>query len=101
MSFEANQPLVSIIIPCYNAERWVQEAIESCLNQTYPNVEIIVVDDGSTDGSLEVLRRYCHESGLKRAPTAGAIAQETEALRYLGASTSNISMQMIIWRLIK
>ena len=53
-----NQPLVSVVIPCYNAQQWVSEAIESCLNQTYSALEIIVVDDGSTDNSLEVLREF-------------------------------------------
>ncbi|MEJ1973802.1 MAG: glycosyltransferase family A protein [Lacunisphaera sp.] len=52
------QPLVSIIIPCYNAETWVAEAIESALAQTWPNKEVIVIDDGSTDKSLEVIKRY-------------------------------------------
>ena len=51
-------PVASVVIPCYNAERWVGEAIESCLSQTYPRVEIIAVDDGSTDGSAEILRSY-------------------------------------------
>jgi glycosyltransferase involved in cell wall biosynthesis len=50
--------LVSIIIPCYNAEKWIREAIDSCLNQTYPNIEIIVIDDGSTDRSLEFIKNY-------------------------------------------
>jgi glycosyltransferase involved in cell wall biosynthesis len=49
---------VSIIIPCFNADRWIQEAIDSCLAQTYANVEIIVIDDGSTDRSLEIIRGY-------------------------------------------
>ena len=49
----------------------MQEAIESCLNQTYPNVEIIVVDDGSTDGSLEVLRRYLPRIRLETGPNRG------------------------------
>lgn len=50
--------LVSVIIPCFNAEKWLAEAIDSCLQQTYPNIEIIVIDDGSTDNSLEILRSY-------------------------------------------
>ena len=52
------QPLVSILIPCYNAERWVGQAIESALAQTWPNKEVIVVDDGSTDGSRAVIESY-------------------------------------------
>jgi len=50
--------LVSVIIPCFNAERWIREAIDSCLQQTYPRIEIIVIDDGSTDGSLEVIKSF-------------------------------------------
>lgn len=52
------QSLTSVIIPCYNAERWIREAVASCLQQTYPAVEVIVVDDGSTDSSLELLAQY-------------------------------------------
>jgi GT2 family glycosyltransferase len=50
--------LVSILIPCYNAERWVAQAIESALAQTWPNKEVIVVDDGSTDGSLIEIKKF-------------------------------------------
>ena len=50
--------LVSIIIPCYNGEKFIGDAIESALGQSYPQKEIIVVDDGSSDGSLSVIRRY-------------------------------------------
>jgi glycosyltransferase involved in cell wall biosynthesis len=51
-------PLVSILIPCYNAQRWIAQAIESALKQTWPNKQVIVLDDGSTDGSLNEIRQY-------------------------------------------
>jgi glycosyltransferase involved in cell wall biosynthesis len=51
-------PKVSILIPCYNAERWITQAIQSALDQTYPNKEVIVVDDGSTDRSLENIQSF-------------------------------------------
>ncbi len=51
-------PLVSIIIPVYNSEKYLAECIDSALAQTWINKEIIIVDDGSTDGSLNVAREY-------------------------------------------
>jgi colanic acid biosynthesis glycosyl transferase WcaI len=51
-------PLVSILIPAYNAERWIRQAVESALAQTYPFKEVIVVDDGSTDGTADALRSF-------------------------------------------
>ena len=64
-------PLVSIIIPCYNAESWVTEAIESCLKQTYSKLEIIVVDDGSTDGSLKIIQSFGERIRLETGPNRG------------------------------
>jgi glycosyltransferase involved in cell wall biosynthesis len=51
-------PLVSIVVPNFNYERYLGVAIDSALAQTYPNVEVIVVDDGSTDGSRATIERY-------------------------------------------
>ena len=50
--------LVSVVIPCYNTERYLAEALESALGQSYHPLEIIVVDDGSTDGSARVAERF-------------------------------------------
>ena len=53
-----NHPLVSIVIPAYNLARYLDEAIESVLNQDYDNIELIALDDGSTDDTRQVLERY-------------------------------------------
>lgn len=53
------EPLVSIIMPCYNAERYVVQSIESVLAQTYQNWELLITDDGSTDKSVEIISKYC------------------------------------------
>jgi len=51
-------PLISVIIPVYNGERYLAEAIESALAQTWEPIEIVIVDDGSTDGSADFLRGH-------------------------------------------
>src|SRR5438094_5301911 len=55
------KPLVSILIPAYNAEPWIADTINSALNQTWPNKEIIIVDDGSRDQTLHVAREFASE----------------------------------------
>src|SRR5574342_740455 len=52
------QPLVSVVIPVYNGERTIRRAIESIFQQTYPNLEVVVVDDASTDSTAEILRSF-------------------------------------------
>jgi glycosyltransferase involved in cell wall biosynthesis len=56
------KPLVSILIPGYNAEEWIADTIKSALAQTWPNKEIIIVDDGSKDQTLEVARRFASKN---------------------------------------
>jgi glycosyltransferase involved in cell wall biosynthesis len=67
-----NSPLVSVIIPVYNGERYLAEAIGSVLAQTYRPVEIIVVDDGSTDGSADVAKRFDSPVRYDFQPNSGA-----------------------------
>lgn len=51
-------PLVSVIMPAYNGEKYIGDAIESVLNQSYDNFELIIVEDKSTDNTLEVIQKY-------------------------------------------
>lgn len=53
-----NSPLVSIVIPVHNGEKYIKESVDSCLEQTYKNIEIIVVDDKSEDSTLSILKNY-------------------------------------------
>src|ERR1700693_2287513 len=56
------QPLVSILIPAYNAKAWIADTIRSALAQTWPKKEIIVVDDGSIDGTLSIARQFASKT---------------------------------------
>lgn len=62
-------PKVSVIIPVYNTEKYLRECLDSVVNQTLKDIEIICVDDGSTDGSLEILREYEAKDGRVRVLT--------------------------------
>lgn len=75
-------PRVSILIPCFNAAPWLAATLDSAFAQTWPACEIILVDDGSTDGSLAIARRY-EARGLKVIVQAnrGASAARNTALR--------------------
>ena len=68
-------PLVSILIPCYNAAPWLAATLDSALAQTHPRTEIIVVDDGSSDHSLAIARTFePHGVRVVTQPNAGASA---------------------------
>ncbi len=56
-----NNPKVSVIIPVYNVEKYLNQCLDSVVNQTLPDIEIICVDDGSTDSSLEILKKYSNK----------------------------------------
>ncbi|MBL8227495.1 MAG: glycosyltransferase [Bryobacterales bacterium] len=71
---------VSILIPCYNAERWIGQAIESALSQTWPQCELLVVDDGSTDASVSVVKSFGTRVRLERSNHAGGNAARNRLL---------------------
>lgn len=72
---------VSIAIPCYNTERWLRQCIESALGQRGVEAEVLVVDDGSTDGSREIARSFGDRIQLIEGPHSGANASRNAALR--------------------
>ena len=86
--------LVSVIIPVYNYDRYLAEAVESVLSQTYRHLEVIVVDDGSTDRSGEVAKsfadkgvRYCHQihSGIGPTRNKGVELAQGDFIAFLDA----------------
>ena len=85
--------LVSIVIPCYNAERFLAKALESAFLQSYPSTEIIVFDDGSTDGTVDLIRAYGDSlqaafgahGGASAARNRGTVLARGEFIQYLDA----------------
>ncbi|MFN7517618.1 MAG: glycosyltransferase [Dolichospermum sp.] len=73
--------LISVIIPCYNCERFLQETLESVFQQTFTNYEIILVDDGSTDKTADIIKSYDSKVRAEFTPNRGA-----SAARNLGTS---------------
>ena len=74
------RPSMTVVMPVYNREAWVGQALESVLAQTWSDFEIVVVDDGSTDGTADVLRRYLPQITLLSSPHAGAYAARNLAI---------------------
>jgi teichuronic acid biosynthesis glycosyltransferase TuaG len=94
MKYSENETgLVSVIIPVYNCERFVADAIESVLFQTYKHFEIIVINDGSTDDSLTIIQKYNNRieiisqknSGVSAARNAGIMKAKGEYIAFLDA----------------
>ena len=75
--------LVSIVLPVYNSAQFLKESLESVINQTYSNIEIICVNDGSTDNSLEILKLYSDKITI--------ISQENQGL----ASALNVGIKQM------
>jgi glycosyltransferase involved in cell wall biosynthesis len=78
--------LVSILIPCYNAERWIRQCIESALTQDWPDCEVIVVDDGSTDGSLAIIKSFDGRIRWESGPNRGSNPCRNRLLELAGGA---------------
>jgi glycosyltransferase involved in cell wall biosynthesis len=101
-----NFPLVSVIVPSFNYLRFLEKCLESVLSQDYPNIEVIVVDDGSTDGSVDYLSTLTpkvkfvqqQNSGVSVARNRGLLESTGEFIAFLDADdywdSSKISKQM-------
>lgn len=81
-----NKPLVSVLIPCYNVDKYVEEAINSILNQTYSNLEIIIINDCSTDNTGEILQQ------LAKKDIRIKVFDNTENLRLIKTLNKGIKL---------
>ena len=83
LTVKENMPLVSVIVPCYNHEKYVEETIESIVNQTYKNIELIVIDDGSKDASPQIIEKLSKKYSFKfiHRPNKGLSATLNEGIK--------------------
>lgn len=81
--FEVDLPLVSVVIPNYNYGRYLPETLKSVLGQSYPNIEVIVVDDESSDNSVKVLNEFGNLLTLIQQKNAGVSASRNLGLRFI------------------
>ena len=89
-----NQPLISVIIPVYNVEQYLPQCLSSVTNQTYPNLEIICVNDASTDGSLEILNQY--EENDRRVRVIEKQNEGVSRARNVGLQSANGEYVMFV-----
>jgi glycosyltransferase involved in cell wall biosynthesis len=76
-------PLVSILIPAFNAQRWISETIKSATAQSYPRKEIIIVDDGSSDETFAVAKRFASKNvAIVRQENQGPSAARNHAFKF-------------------
>lgn len=88
-----DKPLISVIIPCFNAGKWVCQAAESVVSQDFKSLEVIMIDDGSTDGSADIIRRNFPQvrvvttvrQGPSSARNYGTQLAKGEFIQYLDA----------------
>lgn len=99
-----NRPLVSIITVVFNGSQYLEQTIQSVLNQDYNNIEFIIIDGASTDGTLEIIRKYDHvidywisepDKGISDAFNKGVILSSGDYLNFQGAGDFLVSNDVL------
>lgn len=100
------QPLVSVIVPVFNTEKYVSQCLDSIVNQSYPNMEVIIVDDGSTDDSASIYSQYAFKNsavsvvqkkngGLSSARNAGLSAAHGDYITFIDSDDYYLSVDAV------
>lgn len=90
-------PLISVVIPVYNGSAYLQECLDSALNQTYPLVEVIVVNDGSQDNSMKILKSYGNRIKVIDQANCGVAASRNAGVQASGGELTAFLDQDDIW----
>ncbi len=88
---------VSVLIPAYNVERWIAAAIDSALAQDHPAIEVVVVDDGSTDGTAAIVESYADRVVFVRQANRGLAGARNTALRHASGSIIGLLDADDVW----
>ena len=94
-----SNPTVSVIIPVYNAQEGIKQCLDSLLNQSFTDFEIILLNDGSTDNSLEVIKKYAADNDFIRVidkKTRELLKPEIRVYNLLMESTLYLSIMTIL-----
>ena len=83
------KPMISVIMPAFNAQDYIKEAVDSVLNQTYQDFELIIIDDASTDGTVKIINKY-----LKKYPNKIKLVQVKENLNCGGDKSANEGLKV-------
>ena len=95
-SSEADRSLVSVVLPTFNRLSMLRQAVDSVLNQTYSPVELIVIDDGSTDETREMLKAYEGKLTVLSQPRGGVSAARNAGILGCGLDHPEISLAQLL-----